>query len=210
LSEAALSIVVAGMLAVWLGYRLFDRAVSRWTAPETSSSITVDPRGVTLRNVAPGTVFCVFGIVLIATMVIQGMPELRTSATTAAGAQAMQVRGSGATLVAQGLAAQGIHDDETAIARYEAALDSLAVPANNLAGLYLKRGETRRAVPLARFATHLQPLNAAYWDTLADALRSTREPTEALEAIRQAAALDNRFSSKAADFERNHTAATQR
>ena len=81
-----LVVIAAGFGAILLGYRLFvvlaGRGAPRGPGGEgaAESEFGLESQGVriTLRAVAPGTFFALFGAVLISVMVAGGPPELKT------------------------------------------------------------------------------------------------------------------------------------
>lgn len=72
-----LAIVAAGTIFMYFGYRLFMQGIISGEGSEMGGE-----HGDTkflIKNVAPGTFFALFGMMLIGIMVWQGNPELRTT-----------------------------------------------------------------------------------------------------------------------------------
>lgn len=89
-----------------------------------------------------------------------------------------------------------------AIASYQAALDQVAFPLNNLAWLYYQQGDASTGLPLARLAVQLRPEEAEYLDTLAVLLCTVGEQGAALHTMAKAAALrPEQFREKLARFQ---------
>lgn len=116
-------------------------------------------------------------------------------------------QGEGAAPTLYGLvrqARQYEHEGDTAqaIASYQAALDQVAVPLNNLAWLYYQQGDAGTGLPLARLAVQLRPEEAPYLDTLAVLLCTVGEQGEALHTMAKAASLrPEQFREKLARFQ---------
>lgn len=69
-----IAVIVAGMVSIFLGYRLFVRGVM--PQETTEAGVEVQHVKLTLKNAAPGTCFAFFGVVIIAVMIVKGTPEL--------------------------------------------------------------------------------------------------------------------------------------
>jgi tetratricopeptide (TPR) repeat protein len=218
-----LAVIGAGIASIVLGYRLFVTGVSqdKPTAAEVKAGVVQ----FVLRNAAPGTVFALFGGVIISLMVTQGNPELVVEEIQQVGSQSdpgitrrTQLKGS-ADGVPEGLAAfkvlasfaaerrrQG--DATGAVAAYARALAmpqvSLAEAApvmSAIADLYLEQERGEEALPLARLAAGLNPDDPSSLDTLARVLLARGNTQEAVQMARRAVEL----SPKNADY--RHTLA---
>jgi len=73
-----LSIIIAGIISIILGYRLFYKAV--WPEKNNSKGSSLDVKShnmhFTLKNAAPGTIFALFGAIIICIMIASSTPEL--------------------------------------------------------------------------------------------------------------------------------------
>jgi hypothetical protein len=73
-----LAIIAAGVVSIVLGYRLFCK--DNWAdTPMKGTDVETKIPGASFkfRNAAPGTVFALLGIIMIAFMLAQGMPYLK-------------------------------------------------------------------------------------------------------------------------------------
>jgi hypothetical protein len=80
-----LSIVIVGVISIILGYRLFVKGVfpSSGNAKDSSEfSAKVGEMNLTFRNAAPGTLFALFGAVLIVVMIVYAPPEFEMTKKT--------------------------------------------------------------------------------------------------------------------------------
>lgn len=72
-----LAIIVAGIIAIYLGYKLFIKGF--WPEHNDKEGTSFDAKIVgshfKLKNAAPGTFFALFGVIIIAIMLIIGSPE---------------------------------------------------------------------------------------------------------------------------------------
>lgn len=74
-----LSIVFAGLASTYFGYKLFLNGVfvsNGGKGKGTDFGASIGDNKFILKNAAPGTLFALFGIILISTMLIKGSPEL--------------------------------------------------------------------------------------------------------------------------------------
>ena len=67
-----LAVMAVGGVTIVLGYKLFVRGVY---GNSTDIEGRLGEYGLTIKNAAPGTAFCAFGVILVATMVIAGSPS---------------------------------------------------------------------------------------------------------------------------------------
>lgn len=179
------AIVGAGVLFVFLGYRLFLRGV--WPGGTTDLDADISAKRLTLRNAAPGTIFALFGASLVVAMILTGNPgatfdfasgvgERRTIGFRSEDAAPVQYgdykNQSIDALIQQAQAYLNQGDTERASDIYEYLVDRTAVALNNLSALELERcTNIPRALILATAAAELFPRNADYADTLATAKR---------------------------------------
>ncbi len=205
-----LSIVSCGIISIVLGYKLFSQGILTDSNVNQSSNIDAKISGshFMLRNVAPGTCFGMFGVLVIIAMFAQGSPQLTLKNLKNMGliSQSLDLRGpkrAGSTssfqydnggknmdaLVMQGLEFERKGDIESAIGSYKKAVDLAAVPMNHLSWLYQKEGKDKQGLPLAQIAVQLQPKNAEFLDTLAVIFCKIGKQEDALKIIKKASNL---------------------
>ena len=209
-----LAIIAAGVVSMILGYRLFLRGIYPSGAGESSVEFKAAGSGFTLKNAAPGTCFGLFGVALIATMLIQGSPQLTyemmqkaTGADSAITSSKLELRGGQtsdafAALVEKGRSYEQAGDTTRAAEAYQQALSRLANPMNQLAWLYNQQSKTEQALPLARMAAQFDPESPVVLDTLAAVLVRKGDRAEAIKSMEQAAALDSRYQGKLDELKR--------
>jgi tetratricopeptide (TPR) repeat protein len=213
-----IAVIIAGIISVVLGYRLFCKGVfpDSGTKEGTSVNAKIGESHLTLKNAAPGTCFALFGVIIICSMLIAGGPEvfikhLDEAAQYEAGAEkgtrglvSLEMRGDeGKGIVAatkQGVFFEEQKDISKALDSYQQALSIMATPMNHLAWLYLTQGETEKALPLSKLAVNLSPENADFQDTLAEILFKSGKFSEALTSIEKAASLNSKYVEKLERF----------
>ena len=182
------AILAAGVVSVFLGYRLFCRGISASLASGTDSSIESSAFGThfSVKNAAPGTGFALFGAILIVVMLIQSSPSatLETmskwkvntelqQAETNEQVQKLVLRGNGqdsmSSLTAQGIEFEKYGDSANAERTYRQAVTLMAEPMNDLAWLYVSSGRAQQALGLATLAVQLRPDEPRFADTLTKA-----------------------------------------
>jgi tetratricopeptide (TPR) repeat protein len=208
-----LAIILAGVISIYLGYRLFAKDLRpHGSGGTTEFKAQIATYGFTLKNAAPGTCFALFGIVLVSVMLAQGGPELtlknlKDSSKAGITAGEMRLRGDEntnlKTLTLEGLYYEKRQDRERAVSAYQAALALMAEPMNNLAWLYLEEGRAKEALPISQMAVQLSPDNANYLDTLAEIYFRSRNITEAITLMEKAAKIDARYSKKLEQFKQS-------
>lgn len=203
-----LAIIAAGVISMILGYRLFVRGIYPIGKSESTIDFKAAGSGFTLKNAAPGTSFAIFGVALIAVMLVQGNPKLtyemmqnENGADNLATSTKLEMRGAEtpdafSTLVEKGKAYERAGDTSHAIEAYQQALTGMATPMNQLAWLYYQQSKTEQALPLARMAVQIDPQNPAILDTLAEVLARHGDRAEAEQWMEKAAALDERYRAK--------------
>lgn len=211
-----LAVIAAGTVSIILGYYLFVHGLR--SEGNTNATGKVGDFTLTLKNVAPGTCFALFGAVIISVIVVQGSPEFAIQELQRMGGlNAPEVIGK-TTFLKGSRGAKSAGDYETfellieqanrynrkgnrdeAIAAY---MNALAIPEvtlaraaqafNELAWAYEKRGKSSEALPLARLAVNVDPQTSAFRDTLALVLLKLGESKEAMEHAHQAVTLSRR------------------
>ncbi len=200
-----LAIITAGIVALILGYRLFIRGIYPAGAGDSTIDFKAAGSGFSLKNVAPGSCFGIFGVALITVMLIQGNPQftyemMQKTATTDAPAMSAKLEMRGAetpdafsALVQKGMAYEQAGDPTHAAEAYRQALAGLAAPMNQLAWIYFQQSKAEQALPLARMAAQIDPENPVILDTLAEVLAQHGDRTEAVQWMEKAAILDGRY-----------------
>lgn len=204
-------IIGAGLVTIFLGHSLLRGSRARATASDTVPA-TVEasiPGGrFRLHNVSAGSIFALFGAVLIVAMVLQGNPE-RTRQTLISGntrSETVKMRGDYtdpvgmSTRAGNDAAKRG--DTLEAENRFRMALNDAAPAMNGLAYIYAKNLKANEAIPLSLSAVELDPSNAHYLDTLAEAEMGVGDWPAALRAIEKAAQLDSTFKPRLEDIRR--------
>jgi tetratricopeptide (TPR) repeat protein len=195
-----LAIIAAGIASVVFGYRLLSAAIGQVSKAGGEVKATIGKAQFTMKNLAPGTMFALFGMFLIGVMLYQGMPELKLQK----GKDSIVVRGPDASAPAADLVAltaraadlESAGKIPEATEAYEQALDHVAIPANHLALLYLQSNRNTEALGLARIAADLRPYRADALDALAWAYDRTGDHSTALSVEKRAAALDPSYTQK--------------
>jgi tetratricopeptide (TPR) repeat protein len=209
-----LAVIGVGALAIYLGYRLFtiglDEPAKLSTAEARAKMDALEVRFL-VRNAAPGTVFALFGAVIIAVMLNQGSPELiigdlrtATKAGELRPSSSIHLKGSAQARMdgidfLQQLADERLTqgDSETALAVYARLLAmpdlTMAQAAPVLLGaanVYLQQKRPQEALPLARLVVGLDGASADGFVALARALEANGNWSEAVAAMEQAQTLD--------------------
>jgi len=183
-----IAIVAAGVVCVFLGYKLFCGGTSASPSSVGDSIIESSVAGVrfSLKNAAPGTGFALFGAILIVVMLIQSSPSvtLETMSKWKASTETQQPetneqtqklvlrgneRDSISSLTAQGIEYEKRGDTGNAERAYRQAVTVMAEPINDLAWLYVGSGRANEAIGLATLAVQLRPDEPRFADTLAKA-----------------------------------------
>ena len=202
-----LTIIVAGIVSIVLGYKLFCRGV--WpdisARGEADVSVDIDIAGqrFTLKNAAPGTFFALFGVIIISVMFAAGPPEMVQDITAnqteqkKSNVSSFALRGAGdevalsrnelLTRLKEAAGAYRSGDFLEADSIYEsirhaleASSDSLALLSNEWANRYLWESKNHLALEKAQLATKLRPDDADYIDTLIVASCRAENPANAL------------------------------
>ncbi len=215
------AVIAAGVVSIVLGYRLFVRGVM--PGDGTDAHASAGDIKLTLKNASPGTVFALFGAVIIGATVTVGRPELamqrldELDEQTGARTQTLSTRVRGTDslgfvessrgfdkLVREGRERRRAGDVEGAIEAYASALSNSTVtlaqaarPVNELARIYVDEDRIEEALTLARLAYQIDPLNPAYLETLARVNLRHGSYGEAVEASRLAVELSPEGNDKA-------------
>lgn len=84
-----LATLFVGVFCIHVGYKLFAKGVF---GPSSTNELNAEIAGskFTLKNAAPGTFFGLFGVIIITTMLVQGMPEYKTATVNPSPFEAIQ------------------------------------------------------------------------------------------------------------------------
>ena len=178
LTTVRLGVIVAGVISIVCGYRLLLAGVFRIHPPDPPTQITarLTDMEFTLKSVAPGTCFALFGAALISVMIFTNSPNFErvqsvsvTSEGSGTAEEALKMRGrliGIEQIIENAKSAERDGNREKAIAGYTRALRLIAEPLNNLAWLYHQVGREKDALPLAQLAVQFAPSDPVFEDTL--------------------------------------------
>jgi len=204
-----LAMIAAGIASIILGYKLFARGV--FPRPHNGSGTDFKGEGAgikfKLKNAAPGTVFALFGAIIICVMYLSGPPEVTleniynpaTSDSTLVSQQVKMRSDAANSLQAaldRAIQAQQANDTTTAISASLEAIKSTDLALNQAAWLLQAKGELDQANTLARTAVLVSPTDAAIRDTYAEILLKQVDYQPTLEQTKKAAELDSRYAVK--------------
>ncbi len=211
-----LAIITAGIVSIVLGYKLFVKGVFSDGSGGTGVEAGVGALRLTMRNAAPGSVFALFGVIVIGVMFIKDAPNLSVenvrSFDRGPEAETQSVRnesmlrsrvtmrgeddphaglpGQPSTPVEQSSSHEELVGSMiNAIDTYEKAVKDLAFSTNNLAWMYYKKSMLDEALAHAEIAVRLVP-DANYLDTQGRILFEKKRFSEAIEVMERAAKLD--------------------
>lgn len=219
-----LAMIAAGSLAIYLGYRLFVKGV--WPAGAPGSDVELKSHNLhfKLRNAAPGSLFALFGVIVIVAMLVGGGPGLTLDMLqNAALAEAdslqmrrirVEMRGKQGSPTAPAHAdqdglqsalqaaqtAQEAGDRPKALQEYGRAIKKLDLALNQYAWLLHEQGQDEAALPFARVGAAVNPEDADLQDTCAEIYRALGRLELAAQYMGKAAALDARFQEKARQY----------
>lgn len=195
------AVLAAGAYAMYLGYCLLKDG-ERHSGAASSAEASIPGVRFKLKNVTAGSIFSLFGAVLIVAMIIQGNPERTSQRQTGTDgvSETVKVRGSGTdpiqSLIQSGLDAyqKGAADD--AANDFRDALSKTAPALNGLAWIYVQQGKADKGLALSQSAVEIDNSNAYYLATLAEAQFQTGDQASALKTIQIAAKLDPKFNGR--------------
>jgi hypothetical protein len=203
------AVIGAGLFTIYLGHSLLRQRPGRGGSPsEKGSQVEASIPGVRFRlqSVTAGSIFALFGAVLIIAMVLQGNPERSHQILTGGGVRSETVKTRGADLDPILTSIQSADDavqrgDIPAAEKlYRLALYQTAPALNGLAWVYNQKGIVQEALPLAKSAVYLDKDNAHYLETLANVEMAVGDQAAAIRAIEKAAQLDPTFKSRINKF----------
>jgi hypothetical protein len=164
-------------VSIVCGYRLFLAGVFGVAPGASPTTVSGKFAGVefTLKSVAPGTCFALFGAAIISITITGAPPQFGQSKTSTVTqesttvSESLTMRGSRLAieeLVEQAKRAESQGDKRKAIESYQEALRKIAEPLNNLAWLYHGEGRDQDAEPLAKLAVQFGSHDPQFSDTL--------------------------------------------
>lgn len=211
-----LAIVTVGIVSIVLGYKLFVKGVFSGGSGGTGVEVGFGTMKLTMTNAAPGSVFALFGVIVIGVMLIKNPPDLSVENTRRldggpkTGAQSVNNKSElGSRITMRGEADQqaGLsgqpstptkqaysHEELVgsmieAIDAYEKAVKDFASSTNDLAWIYYKKSMLDEALAHAEIAVRLAP-DANYLDTQGRILFDKKRFDEAITVMERAAKLD--------------------
>jgi tetratricopeptide (TPR) repeat protein len=202
-------IIAAGLYAMRLGQVLLREAQVRAGSPaEGQSSVEAVIPGVrfSLKNVTAGSIFALFGAVLIVAMVLQGNPEktVQTQKPSGEVVQTETLRGGAndsiESVIESGKDAERSRALPEAERFYRNGLAKVAPAMNSLAWIYAQEGKADQGRGLSLAAVELDGDNAHYLDTLAEVEFRMGNKDLALQAMQKAAGMDPAFKARLADL----------
>jgi len=204
-------IVGAGTYVMFLGYRLLrdeKTAEGAGVGERATAEASIPGAKIKIKNVTAGSIFALFGALLIVAMVLQGNPE-KTSQKQVSGegtTETEKLRGGGndpiLATIQSGVDAQSRGATEDAEARFHDVLFRVAPALNGVAWIYAREGKAEKGLTFSKAAVELDASNAHYLDTLAEAEFNTGDHASALKTIEEAAKLDPSFRNRVDDFRR--------
>jgi tetratricopeptide (TPR) repeat protein len=195
------AVLATGAYAMFLGYCLLKDG-ERQSGAASSAEASLPGIRFKLKNATAGSIFSLFGAVLIVAMILHGNPEKTSQKQmgTDGASETEKVRGSGIdpiqSLIQSGQNAfnKGATDD--AANDFRDALSKAAPALNGLAWIYVQQGKADKGLALSQSAVEIDNSNAYYLDTLAEAQFQTGNQASALKTIQMAAKLDPKFNGK--------------
>jgi len=199
-----LAIIVAGVVSIILGYRLFTHGI---TSADKGSSMKTSVGGMKLelKNAAPGTFFAIFGVVIISVMLVSSPPGYESeqkSSTAADGVTNDLAETSTRTikmragenevvdLLEKGLELQSDGNNEEAVFEYKQAIKlaesnyRLSELFNNLAwAYYVDKQNMEPALYLTQMSNYLSPSTENYISTHVEILLHLGQKENALKIL---------------------------
>jgi len=185
-----LMIITAGIVSIFLGYRLFIHGI---TEVNKDSSLDSSFNGMSfkLQNVAPGTFFAIFGVIIISVMLASNPPQFESTESGNSNSVAEDNIAQATTrtikmragdneiteLLEEGMKKEKEGNKIEAFSAYKQALNlaekqfRLSELFNLLAWQYYQANQsTEEALHLSQMANDISPMNENYIDTLVDIL----------------------------------------
>ncbi|MCI5227854.1 MAG: hypothetical protein D3918_14640 [Candidatus Electrothrix sp. AX2] len=185
-----LTVLAAGALAIWLGFRLFNKAESK--AYDSTGSASAEGGGFKLRltSILPGTYFALFGTVIISTMLWKGEPQLSEKQLAE---QPGKTTVSSERLMREDcrINPDGIRSEWETLGKPGLTLTEAAGPLHRIACYYWDKNRIGEAIALASLAAQYgrKEDQAEYLDLLAKLLRANGNEEDAVKTEQAAADL---------------------
>jgi hypothetical protein len=202
LAAFRVAMIAAGVVAILLGYRLFALGVRPRSIPDRDESIAGEIAGakVTMSNVAPGTGFALFGVIIIGLQFTGIGPEATFEFLESGSLQKAGLRGDSETMSPQAKEDNSsmAQTAENAFAMLDQrpeeakeialeALNPLATHFNNLAWVLAKTDpKVPEARPMAELALAINPKDPYAMHTLAEIEYANGNRGEAIRLLEQA------------------------
>ncbi|WP_455203517.1 tetratricopeptide repeat protein, partial [Kaarinaea lacus] len=196
-----LSIIIAGITCIVLGYRLFARGVFPASYGKLSGEDVIAEIGgakLTLRNAAPGSSFALFGVIIIIAMFVTGAPEVTMEMLNEGDIRAT-FRGEQSVDSVTALSRSGLDhlqhgSNQLALTDAHTAIQKLAPTANDLAWIFFKtNSKLNQSILLSQLAVNTEPQNPAYLHTLAEVQYALGNSDKALATLQQAQSINPVF-----------------
>lgn len=192
LSMFRLSIIAVGALSIYLGYKLFMGGIGiAQGGQESGIEATLGNTSFALKNAAPGTFFALFGVIVIASMLVNAPAEVKHSKESQPTSNGVQQQTQTETIVMRGA------DDEKS--QQEDA--ALAIRLNNYAWDLQDKQQTEDALTFAMLALRYAPQDANVLDSVASFLFDLKRFSEALQYKKEAIAKDIKFTHDLSKYE---------
>ena len=204
-------VFACGIVSIVLGYRLLMRGLARGAGSEESVSQAIEAKlgntRLVVKNLAPGSLFALFGALMVASMVLNAPPEITLKEVrNDRGATVVTLRGdeahdvSNTTAVADIVVNDALRllksgEQGAAAAAAAKIIEASASAWNDLAWVVVStHGNSELALRIAQAAVAADPASAEYLHTLAYVFNARGERDAALHTLRRAAQIDPRFA----------------
>jgi tetratricopeptide (TPR) repeat protein len=200
-------VVLAGILCIFLGYRLFVVGLGRNLTVdgqrEESISAEVSKFKFAARNLAPGTAFALFGAVVVGGMALSRPPEISLELLGSTGSRVKaEFRGEDVRSIPEASATSALghlERGDTIAARETArrAAITLAEQSNTVAWVLLKTdSDLPVAFKLADAAVAVRPDSANFLHTLSQVSLAQGDVEHAREFLARAATIDPKYDAQ--------------
>lgn len=197
-------LMLVGLATIFMGYRLLVMGVM----PEQGSDVKAEAGKVrlTIKNAAPGTLFCLLGSALIIYMIHQGPPQQELTLKTADGREfSTTTRGENSSLNrALAQAKELLQTDEThqaialllrTLADEELTLHQTLPVFTTMANAHFQENQWIQAATYSQLVVHI---DSSYIEAIviyAKSLKVLNQTEQAIEQMQKAADIDNQYYS---------------